>query len=156
MVRTWCFHPCGPGSGPSLGTESLHRGATRQGQRESVHLPLPHMITAPPFQHSLPDLSLQILFPSPTQTIYFFFLFILLGPHLQHMDVARLGVESEMLLPVYGRATATPDPSLDCNLHRSSQQHWILNPLSEARVRTHILIDTLCQVLNPLSHNGNS
>ena len=29
-----------------------------------------------------------------------------------------------------------------CDLHYSSQQHWILNPLSEARDRTHILMDT--------------
>ena len=35
------------------------------------------------------------------------------------------------------------------------QQYWILNPLSEARDLTHILLDT-SQVLNPLSHSGNS
>ena len=41
------------------------------------------------------------------------------------------------------------------DLSHSLWQHWILNPLSEARNRTHILMDT-SQVLNPLSHNGNS
>ena len=40
-------------------------------------------------------------------------------------------------------------------LLRSSQQRWTLNPLSEARDRTHILIDT-SQVLNLLIHNRNS
>ena len=40
-------------------------------------------------------------------------------------------------------------------LHHSSQQHGIFNPLSEARDRTHILMDT-GQVLNSLNHNGNS
>ena len=30
-------------------------------------------------------------------------------------------------------ATATPDLSLVCNLHHSSQHHQILNPLSKAR-----------------------
>ena len=30
-------------------------------------------------------------------------------------------------------ATAMPDPSRICDLHHSSQQCWILNPLSEAR-----------------------
>ena len=29
-----------------------------------------------------------------------------------------------------------------CDLHRSSRKHRILNPLSEARDRTHVLMDT--------------
>ena len=33
----------------------------------------------------------------------------------------------------YTTATATPDPSPICDLHQSLWQHWILNPLSEAR-----------------------
>ena len=37
----------------------------------------------------------------------------------------------------------------------SSQQHRILNPLSETRDQTHILMDTSL-VLNLLNHNGNS
>jgi len=56
------------------------------------------------------------------------------------MEVPRLGVESELLLPAYARATATQDPSRICNLHHSSQQHQILNPLSEARGRTQNLM----------------
>ena len=35
--------------------------------------------------------------------------FFFLGSHLQHMEVPRLGVESE--LPAYTTATATRDPS---------------------------------------------
>ena len=42
-----------------------------------------------------------------------------------------------------------------CDQYHSSQQLWILNPLSEARDRTCILMDTN-RVLNWLSHNGNS
>ena len=39
----------------------------------------------------------------------------------------------------------------------SLQQHWILNSLSKARDGIKpIFSETLCQVLNPLSHNGNS
>ena len=57
------------------------------------------------------------------------------------MEVPRLGVESELQLPAYTTATATPDPSRICNLHHSSQQYQILNPLSEAKDRTHILMD---------------
>ena len=39
-------------------------------------------------------------------------------------------------------AIATPDPSCVCNLHHSSRQRWILNPLSGARNWMHILMDT--------------
>ena len=67
---------------------------------------------------------------------------IISWPHLWHMEVPRLEVESELQLPAYGTATAKRDPSHVCNLHHSSQQHWILNPLSEARDRTCILMDT--------------
>ena len=34
-------------------------------------------------------------------------------------------------------------------------KYWILNPLSQARDQTHVLMDT-SRVLNLLSHNGNS
>ena len=44
--------------------------------------------------------------------------------------------ELELQLPAYATATATPDLGHVCNLHHSSQQHWILNPLSKARDRT--------------------
>ena len=61
---------------------------------------------------------------------------IFLELHLSwHMEVPRLGVESELLLPAYTTATAMPDPSHICDLHHSSGQWWILNPLSEARIK---------------------
>jgi len=63
--------------------------------------------------------------------VLFIYFFGFLGPHSQHMEVPRLGVESELQLLAY--TTATPDLSHVCNLHHSSWQHWILNPLSEAR-----------------------
>ena len=47
-------------------------------------------------------------------------------------EVPRLRVKSELQLPAYTRATAMQDPSCFCDLHHSSQQSWILNPLSEA------------------------
>ena len=40
----------------------------------------------------------------------------------------------ELQLPAYATATAMRDPSCICNLHHSSGQCQILNPLSEARV----------------------
>jgi len=59
-----------------------------------------------------------------------------LGLHLQHMEVPRLGVQSELQLLAYATATAMPDLSCVCKLHHSSWQSRILNPLSEARDRT--------------------
>ena len=56
------------------------------------------------------------------------------------MEVLRLGVESELLLLAYAPATATQDPSPFCDLHHSSQQRWILNPLSEAKDQTRNLM----------------
>ena len=34
-----------------------------------------------------------------------------------------------------------PDPNLVCDLHHSSRQHWIPNPLSKVRDWTHTLMD---------------
>ena len=60
------------------------------------------------------------------------------------MEVPQLGVESDLQLPAYATARAMPDLSHVWDLHHSSQQHRILNPLSEVRDRTCILIDTRC------------
>ena len=80
--------------------------------------------------------SVQFLF------ILLFIYFAFLWPHPWHMKVPRLEVESELQLPAFAIATAMPDPSQVCDLHHSSWQCWILNPLSEARDRTSILMDT--------------
>ena len=66
--------------------------------------------------------------------------FVFFGLHLQHMGVPRLGVKSKLQLPAYTTATATWDLSHVCDLHHSSQQCPILNPLSEARNRTRNLL----------------
>ena len=63
----------------------------------------------------------------------FFFFFLLLAPHLQHMAVPRLGVKSELQLLAYTIATATWDPSQVRNLHHSSRQRWAPNLLIKAR-----------------------
>ena len=52
----------------------------------------------------------QASLPTPRDTLS-------LGPHLQHMEVPRLRVESELQLLVYATATAPPDPSRVCDLH---------------------------------------
>ena len=66
----------------------------------------------------------------------FIFLFFFSGPHPWHMEVPRRGVESDLSLPAYTRATATRDPSRVCDRHHSSRQRPVLNPLSEARDQT--------------------
>ena len=58
-----------------------------------------------------------------------------------NMEVPRLGIESELQLSAYTTATAMPHPSHICDLHHSSQQCWILNPLSQARDQTHVLVE---------------
>ena len=68
------------------------------------------------------------------------YLFRFLGLHLQHMEVPRLAVNSELQLPDH--TTATPqDLSCVYDLHHSSQQRRIFNPLSKARDQICILTD---------------
>ena len=57
------------------------------------------------------------------------------------MEVPRIEVESELQLLVYTTATTTGDPSRICDLHHSSWQCQILNPLSKARDQTCIVMD---------------
>ena len=46
----------------------------------------------------------------------------------------------ELQLPAYTTATAVPDLSYVCDLHHSSRQHRILNLLSKAMDRIHVLM----------------
>ena len=94
----------------------------------------------------------QWLFPSSSNTKIFL---VFLGLHLRHMEVPRIGVQSELLPPAYTTATATPDQRLIHNLFCSLRQCGILNPLNEAWDATGVLMDT-SWVLYPLSHHGNS
>ena len=57
------------------------------------------------------------------------------------MEFPRLGVQSELEPLAYAIATATQDLSCVCNLHHSSWQCQILNPLGEARDQTYVLMD---------------
>ena len=72
----------------------------------------------------------------------FFFFFFFLGTHLWHVEFPRLGLKLELQQLAYATATATLDPSRICNLHCSSQQRWIFNPLNKAGDRTHDLMYT--------------
>ena len=59
------------------------------------------------------------------------------------MEFPRLEVWSELQLPAYATATAMPDPSHVCNLHHSSLQRQLFNPLSQAEDQTQILVETM-------------
>ena len=99
---------------------------------------------------------LEFLTPPPFFFFFgFLFWFCFLLPLLWHMEVSGLGVLSELQLPACPTAVAMPDPSHICDLCHCLWQCWILHLLNEARDQTHTL-RTLYQVLNPLSHNGNS
>ena len=70
----------------------------------------------------------------------FFFLSFFLGPHLWHKEAPRQAVKSELQLSA--NTTATPDLSRVCEEHHGSWQCRILNPMSEARDQTCILMNT--------------
>ena len=90
------------------------------------------MMEAPTFYYFIPAACFRF-------SLLFFFCFVFLGLHPWHVEVPRLGVKSELQLPAY--TTAMPDLSCICNLHHSSRQRQILNPLSETRDRTRNLMD---------------
>ena len=99
--------------------------------------------TAPPTPADTQRLSPEAL-KAKVLTLFFvcFFFSFFLGPHLQYMEVPRLGVESELQLAVYTTAIAMPVLSHVFDLHHSSWQLRILNLLSGARNQTHVLMDT--------------
>ena len=79
--------------------------------------------------------------------VFFLFFYFFLGPPPRHMEVPRSN-QSCSCRPIPQR-----DLSHICDLHHSPpRQCQILNPLSEARDRTRILMDT-SQIHNPLSHD---
>ena len=69
------------------------------------------------------------------------FVFCLLGPHQQCVEVPRLEVKWKLYPLAYTTALAMPDLSHICDLHHSSQPHWIFNPLSKAKDQTCVLMD---------------
>ena len=71
--------------------------------------------------------------------IFFFFLF---GAEPAAYESSQARVKLELQLLTYTTATATLEPCHICTLCHISWQHWILNPLSEARDQTCVLMDT--------------
>ena len=105
--------------------------------KEAVHL-------LPVWQHRSTTMGLEVEYTHHTQMwsqiLFLFFLF--LSPHPLHMEVPRLGAESELWLPAYATPTAMWHRSRACNLHHRSRLRQMLNPLSGSRDQTCILMDT--------------
>ena len=79
-------------------------------------------------------------FISPFPCLVFYLFIYILGPHLQHMEVPMLGVQSDLQLPAYTRACSNP----------GSLTYGLRPGIEPERSRT------LYWVLYLLSHTGNS
>ena len=74
------------------------------------------------------------------------------------MEVPRLGVGAVAAGLNHSHSNnsrSEPQQHWICNVHHSLWHHWILNPLREARDRTHNLMVTSL-VFNLFSHSRNS
>ena len=100
--------------------------------------PFPHSAFNSIWLHGLHTFHYEVL----PGGILFFFSFFFHILNLWHMEIPSLGVKSELQLLANTTATVMPYSSQICELQHSSQQCQILNPLSEARDQTHILMDT--------------
>ena len=86
-----------------------------------VHMLIPTPRPSLPHPHLSPLVTISFFLSFIDFFLSFFlFFFFFLGLHLQHKEVPRLGVKSELQLLVYTTATAAPDLSLICHLHHSS------------------------------------
>ena len=65
---------------------SFHRATTETPRKQTFNVSAPF----PPVEH-------KVLSEEP-YFFYFFYFFLFLQPHLQHMQIPRLGVESELQL----------------------------------------------------------
>ena len=68
---------------------------------------------------------------------------LFLGPHLQHMEapMSRIGATAAGLRHSHSNLESEPF----CDLHHSSRQHQMPNPLSKARDPTWVCLDT-CRI----------
>ena len=90
----------------------------------------------------LRELFVMVVCPPSLESWILLFIYLFIFTVGLHMEIPRLGVKLELQLPANTTATATQDPRQVCDLHHSSRQHGILNPLSEARDQTCILMNT--------------
>ena len=103
---------------------------------------LKRLLLTSPHGHPTGMSSMGTVISIPNLFFFPVFFFFFLGPHPCHMEIPRRGVQLELQLRAYTAATASRDPSSVCDLYHSSGKRQILNPMSEARDRTGILMDT--------------
>ena len=96
-------------------------------------------------------------FLPPFPALFLSFLsFFFLWPHLQHMEVPRLGFQLEMQLQAYTTAVATLHLSRICDFHWSCSFSAMLGPSpTEQGQGLNAHPHRHCLVLNPLNHNRN-
>ena len=125
-------------------------------RRLAATAPIRHLAWEPPYaivvakgqkakkkkKYTLIDLKKPLLWYLTSNLFFFFFCLVFLRSYPWHMEVPRLWVKLELQLPAYPTATAMQEPSCVCDLHHSSRQCRILNPLSKTRDRTCVLLDT--------------
>ena len=114
-LRIWHCYCCGTGSIPGLRISTCHGEWLKQTNRQINTLKLNQVFKG------------RITFPSRATPMAY--------------EVPRLGVQQELQLLTYATDTATQDPSRIFDLHHSSRQHQIFNPLSKARDQTPIKMD---------------
>ena len=98
----------GPSSGPSQGGSCPSAPQRRQGPF-LPDSPVQASTCCPSKTSLAPCCTFLTILSAVAISSSFFFFFI--GPHLQHMKVLRPEVETELQLPAYTTATATPDSS---------------------------------------------
>ena len=95
--------------------------------------------TAQPWKFLGQGLNLSSSLSRRSPILFFVFVFVCF---FRVEPVAHGGSRARGQIRDVATTTARPDPSLVCDLHHSSRPCRILNPLSEARDRTWVLVDT--------------
>ena len=85
--------------------------------------------------------------------LFLLFYFLFLGPHLQHIEVPRLGVKSELQLPAY--TTQPQHPGSEPSLRHTPQFTGMLDPQPTEQGQGSNLHPQRYQDSFPLHHNGN-
>ena len=122
-----------------------------------AHLFLPHLFpsraspysraeacrTCRVFLHPWKPVLVQVIFQNLVDSFMVFFgFFFFIGPHFRHMEVPRPEFKSVLHPSANTASTEMPELSHICDLHHSSWQRQILNPLREAKYQTCILMNT--------------
>ena len=111
---------------------------------QAPHIRLPSSESSSGWACDLPALWLfQVPSLSPHKSSNWFVYFLFYGRTCSTYGSSLNRGQTGAAAVAYATATATPDPSCICDLCHSLWQHWILNPVREARDQTRIPTDTM-------------